>query len=199
MRAISPIAHYGITVQSPRAKRGMDQAGQVVEYFDGDLIHAQFETSGLTEWEQIFALENFDFSGLPDGVNPLTRVSVFDSEAYVQRFPKDEREAILKKVDERLEELQTIFPSEFRIVEKPRQLAPWPTYDTTALEDSVDEETGEVKPGILSLQRVSGWSPEQIRLYEVENANRSEVIAAMEALEAEAAGEPYGEAISIEV
>lgn len=185
MRAISPIAKYGITVQSPRVKRGMDQAGTIVEYTDGDLIHAQFETSGLTEWEQIVALENFDFSGLPEGVNPLTRVSVFDSEAYVQRFPKDERAGIQAKIDERLTELQEIFPSEFRIVEKPRQPAPWPTYDEATLEE------------ILELQMVSGWSPEQIRLYEVENKNRPDVIEAMEKLEAEAAGTPPEESISV--
>jgi hypothetical protein len=196
MRAISPIAKYGITIQSPRAKRGMDGAGVVVEYFDGDLIHAQFETSGLTEWEQIVALENFDFSGLPDGVNPLTRVSVFDSEAYVQRFPKDERDQIQKVIDNRLVELQQIFPSEFRIVEKPATAKPWPTYDENELEDTFDED-GEVVLGILSLQRLSGWSPEQIRLYEVENDNRPEVIAAMEALEAEAAENASEEAISV--
>lgn len=198
MRAISPIARYGITVQSPRVRRGMDQGGSVVEYTDGDLIHAQFETSGLTEWEQIFALENFDFSGLPDGVNPLTRVSVFDSEAYVQRFPKDERDGIQRVIDERLVELQEIFPSEFRIVEKPKTAKPWPTYDENELEDTFDED-GEVVLGILSLQALSGWSPEQIRLYEVENENRPEVVAAMEALEAEAAGVTAEEAISVNV
>lgn len=196
MRAISPIARYGITVQSPRVKRGMDQGGSVVEYTEGDLIHAQFETSGLTEWEQIEALETFDFSGLPDGVNPLTRVSVFDSEAYVQRFPKGERDSILKVIDERLTELQAIFPSEFKIVEKPRQPKPWPTFDETELDDVTDSFGGVTQLGILSLQKLSGWSPEQIRLYEVENKNRPEVVAAMEALEAAGAGVAE-EAISV--
>lgn len=197
MRAISPIAHYGITIQSPRMKRGMDQGGAIVEYFDGDLIHAQFETSGLTEWEQIFALENFDFSGLPDGVNPLTRVSVFDSEAYVQRFPKDERAKIQKVIDERLVELQETFPSEFRIVEKPAQPAPWPTYDETPLEDVIGQDGSVETLGILSMQKLSGWSPEQIRLYEVENANRPDVVAAMEELEARAASGDTEEAFSV--
>lgn len=199
MRAISPIARYGITLQSPRPRRGMDKAGTVVEYFEGELFHAQFETSGLTEWEQIFALENFDFSGLPDGVNPLTHVSVFDSEVYVQQFPKQEREAIQKIIDERLVELQATFPSEYRIVEKPATPKPWPTYDDTPLEDVIDKKTGEtVQLGIKSLQKLSGWSPEQIRLYEVENANRSEVVEAMETLEAGLAGSTE-EGISIAV
>lgn len=176
MRAISPIARYSIQLIEAVPKRGMDKSGVVVEYTDSQPVIAQFSQGGLTEWEQIEAIEKFDFSGLPDGVNPLTRVSVFDSEAYVQRFPKAERDKALAQIDERLTELQAIYPSEFMIVEKPAQPAPWPTYDDATLDE------------ILELQMVSGWSPEQIRLYEVENRNRKEVVEAMERLEAEAAG-----------
>jgi hypothetical protein len=199
MRAISPISNYSIQLFEAIPKRGMDSSGTVIEYSDSKPVLAQFARGGLTEWEQLEALELFDFSGLPDGVNPLTRVSVFDTEGYVQRFPKEEREAALAKIDARLEELAERFPSEFRIVAKPRQIAPWPTFDNTPLEDEVSDETGEVTPGILTLQKVSGWSPEQIRLYEVENQNRPEVIAAMEALEADAAGKAAEEAISVVV
>jgi hypothetical protein len=198
MRAISPIAAYGITVQSPRVRRGPDASGTVQEYFEGDLIHAQFERGGLTEWEQLVALESFDFSGLPDGVNPLTRVSVFDSEMYVQRFPKDERDKLQAKIDERLRELQQTFPSEFMIVEKPPAATPWPTYDLTPIEDAIDRETGDVVvPGIFTMQRLSGISPETVRLYEIEHQNRPEVIEQMEALEAEIVAETAEGAISV--
>jgi hypothetical protein len=84
MRAISPIANYSIQFKAPReARHGLSPAPSS-EYYDNKPCIAQFQRGGMTEWEQIARIESFDFSGLPDGVNPLTRVSVFDTEAYVE-------------------------------------------------------------------------------------------------------------------
>lgn len=190
MRAISPIGNYSIQLIEARVKRGMDSTGTIVEYYDGESVLAQFHKGGLTEWEQYAALEAFDFSGLPEGINPLTRVSMFDSEAYVQKYSKqEERDSRLAEIDERLEHLAKMFPNEFRIVAKPAAPKPWPTYDTTPIQDEVDFESGSVvTPGLYTMQGLTGISPQDIRLYEVENANRPEVIEAMEALEAAIAG-----------
>ena len=191
MRAISPISKYSIQLIEAVPKRGMDSSGTVVEYTDKKPVLAEFHQGGLTEWEQIVALESFDFSGLPEGVNPLSRVAMFDTEAYVQRYPEEEQEAMQFMIDKRLKQLADIFPNEFMIVEKPRQPKPWPTFDETELEDTQIETAPGVYqavPGILTLQALSGWSPEAIRLYEVENKNRKDVVEAMEALEAVAAG-----------
>jgi hypothetical protein len=189
MRAISPIGNYSIQLIEQRVKRGLDRTGTVVEFYDGESVLAQFHRGGLTEWEELAALERFDFSGLPEGVNPLTRVSMFDTEAYVeQRYSNpDERAIVLKEIDERLLHLSTLFPSEFLVVDKPAAVKPWPTYDDTPVEDViVDGEVASV--GIFTMQGITGIKPETIRLYEVENKNRPEVIEAMETLEAELAG-----------
>jgi hypothetical protein len=197
MRAISPIANYGITLKRPRVRRGVDQTGTILEVNEGDTLHAQFQRGGLTEWEQVVAIESFDFSGLPDGVNPLTRVSVFDTEAYVESmidYSEKEKAAILEEIDTKLRKLSQTFPSEFLIVEKPPAPRPWPTYDDTPFEDAVDRETGDVLiPGIKTMQGMTGIEPETIRLYEHENAQRPEVIEWAESLEAEKAASQAGE------
>lgn len=201
MRAISPIAAYGITLQRPNVRRGTDRSGTVVEYNEGETLHAQFTRGGLTEWEQIVALESFDFSGLPEGVNPLTRISVFDTEAYVESLdiPEKHKAEVLAEIDAKLTKLQHTFPSEFRIVEKPPAPKPWPSYDDTPFEDAIDRESEEVVVyGIKSMQAMTGISPETIRLYEVEHENRPEVVAFCEELESQLAQESAtGEAISI--
>jgi hypothetical protein len=160
-------------------------------------VLAQFHKGGLTEWEELTALESFDFSGLPDGINPLTRVSMFDSEAYVvQKYSNaEERELRLAEIDERLAYLGKLFPNEFRIVEKPAAVIPWPSYNETPIEDELDDDGKIATPGLYTMQSLTGISPQAIRLYEVENLNRPEVIEAMEALELAALGAP--EAISV--
>lgn len=213
MRAISPIGNYSIQLIQARVKRGLDGTGTVVEFYDGESVLAQFHKGGLTEWEELEALENFDFSGLPDGINPLTRVSMFDSEAYVlQKYSNDvERASRLAEIDERLVYLSKIFPNEFRIVEKPAAPIPWPSYNSTPIEDVFEESTftvdasGErtevhgklLTPGLYTMQALTGISPQAIRLYEVEHEGRPEVIEAMEALEAAALGGVKDEAISV--
>lgn len=187
MRAISPIGQYGIVLKHPRTKRGMDGTGTIVEYDEGDLVHAQFHKGGLTEWEEYTALECFDFSGLPDGINPLTRVSMFDTEAYVEslELEDEEKAALLEKIDARLVKLAGTFPNELRIVEKPAAFKPWPSYDNDTPEE------------IIAFQERLEISPELIRLYEVEHENRLAVITEMEALEAAAAGLDPAKAISV--
>lgn len=172
MRAISPIGNYSIQLFEAIPKRGMDSSGTVVEYSDNKPVIAQFSRGGLTEWEEIEAINSFDFSALPEGVNPLTRVSVFDTDGLVATMEDGpEKDAFLEKVEKRLAHLATIFPGEFRIVAKPASPKPWPTYDENTLEE------------IFELQAATGVDPQSIRLYEVENLNRPEVIEACEVIE----------------
>jgi hypothetical protein len=172
MRAISPIGNYSIQLFEAIPKRGMDSTGTIVEYSDNKPVLAQFHRGGLTEWEEIAAIESFDFSALPEGTNPLTRVSVFDTEGLVQNIEDEkEREEMLAKIDKRLRHLSTLFPAEFKIIEKPASPKPWPSYD----ENTVEE--------IFELQAATGVDPQDIRLYEVENQNRPEVIEACEVIE----------------
>jgi hypothetical protein len=128
---------------------------------------AHFEQSGLTDWEQIAVYEKFTFSGLAEGVNPLTTVSVFDTETFCQRFGKDSRDEINVQMDKRLREQQLDNPSQFIIVDPPEAPRPWPSYDEMHTEE------------ILSFQEILKVSPDQIRLYELENKNRDEIVLAM--------------------
>jgi len=172
MRAISPIGNYSIQLFEAIPKRGMDSTGTIVEYSDNKPVLAQFSRGGMTEWEEIAAIESFDFSALPEGTNPLTRVSVFDTEALVANMEDGpEKDAFHEKVCKRLLHLSTLFPSEFKIVEKPASPKPWSTYDDNSVEE------------IFELQALTGVDPQDIRLYEVEHENRPEVIEACEIIE----------------
>jgi hypothetical protein len=171
MRALSPHAKYSIALIHPRTRRGADSTGTIVEYTEGETVSADFDKSGMLDHEIEFALERFNFTGLPEGVNPLTRISVFDSEAYCQRYPEDERLEMQTKIDKRLVELSKQFPSDFIVVEQPASPKPWPSYDDMDVQE------------ILQLQTSTGHNPETIRLYELENKERSEVVDAMLRLE----------------
>lgn len=171
MRCISPHGRYSIQVFEGNEQVGIDQRGVMHSVQLSDPVVANFEQGGLTEWEIEAALMSFNFAGVPDGVNPLTRVAVFDTEAYVQKFPAAERDEKLAAIDARLRELQERHPSEFVIVEKPAAPKPWPSYDTDSIQD------------IVYAQGRYGISPETIRLYEYENQGRQAVIDLMTELE----------------
>jgi hypothetical protein len=178
MRCISPHGAYSIQVIEGETQVGVDATGRMHSVELRKPQVANFEKGGLTEWEQEAALLNFGFSGLPEGVNPLTRVSVFDTEAFVQKVadPVAQKE-LLEVLDSRLRHLQKQHPSEFMIVEKPAAEIPWPTYDTDTIQD------------ILGIQARLGFSPEKIRVYEHENQGRKPVIDAMTAIEEGVEGE----------
>jgi len=136
-------------------------------------VRADFMQSGLLDHEIEFALEYLSFTGLPDGVSPLTRVGVFDTEAFCQRYPEKAKHGQPGRVemqiqmDERLRELQPMFPNQFIVVDTPQAAEPWPNYDSEPVEE------------VLKLQERLGISPERIRIYELENQNRAEIVRAM--------------------
>ncbi len=168
MRCISPHARYSIQVFEGEEKVGVDQRGVMHSVQLTQPQIANFEQGGLTEWEIEAALTSFNFSGVPEGVNPLTRVAVFDTEAFVQKVDDEaEREALLTRIDNKLRKLAEKNPSEFVIVEKPASPTPWPSYDQETIQD------------IVQIQARLGISPETIRLYEAENQNRTAVIDLM--------------------
>lgn len=171
MRCISPNPRYSIQVLEGQEQIVVDARGHATTITHSKPVIADFQQGGLLDHEIEAALENFNFSGIPEGVNPLTRVSFFDSEAYVQRLPASQQDAMLATIDERLRVLADIYPSEFIIVEQPAAGKPWPSYDTDSVKD------------ILRFQERLGISPETIRLYEEQNRNRQPVIEAMLRLE----------------
>jgi hypothetical protein len=169
MRAVSPHARFSLQLIEAPVKRGLDQSGNVVEYADTKPIVANFAQLGLHEWEQIAVLEYFNFSGLPEGVNPLSTIGVYDSEAQGMALGWDEK--MQKSVDERLEFLAKMNPASLIIVPTPAKLPPWRNYDHQ------DVQT------IYRLFQETGADPEVVRLYEHENQGRQEIIQTMEALQ----------------
>src|SRR5581483_3125935 len=122
-------------------------------------VVANFEGGGLLDHEQKIALETFNFTGLPEGVHPLSTVGVFDSEAQWGHLPEDER----KRLEDRLRELEPTRRGKFIIVDLPKAQEPWPGYDDHSVEE------------ILEFQKRLGVSPTVVRRYEEENKARPAV------------------------
>jgi len=167
MRVLSCHERYSICLFKPSVRRGTDRTGTVVEFSEGEEIDANFQHTGLLDHEALAALDHFSFHGLPEGVNPLRTISVFDSESFCEQYPEEQREDMQGRIDNRLEELAPKFPSMMLIVDQPRAPKPWETYDEMEPED------------ILTIREQTGTSPEAVRIYEIENANRDEIVEAM--------------------
>lgn len=172
IRAISPFANYSIQLIEGKEQVGMDSRGVIHSVTLQDPVLADFHTGGLTEWEEDAALLRFNFSGLPEGVHPLTRVSVFDPEAYVlakDDLTPEQQKELYDKIVGVLKKKAEVFPGEFILVEKPGAPKPWPSYD----KDSVEE--------ILQIQERLEIDPELVRIYEEENSARDEIVTTMRA------------------
>lgn len=167
MRCLSPHPRYSIQVFEGREEVVVDARGYASTQVLTKPVIANFETSGLLDHEILVAAESFSFVGIPEGVNPLTKVSVFDTEVYCQQFPEERRDEMQVQIDERLRVLQASHPNQFTIVEQPSAEKPWPSYDEFSAED------------VIKYQQVLGIAPQRIRLYEEENQNRDEVVFAM--------------------
>ncbi len=167
MRCISPSPRYSIQVIEANEQVVVDARGFATSHVLKKPVIANFQQAGLLDHEIEAALEHFNFSGVPEGINPLTRIGVFDTEAYVQQYQKHERDEMLVQIDQRLRELQERFPSEYIIVDPPESPKPWPSYDDDSIED------------VIKFQERLQINPEMIRLYELENANRTEIVEAM--------------------
>lgn len=167
-RAISPHGKYELQLIEAPVKRGLDQSGNVVEYAESKPINAQFAMTGLTEYEQLAALEHFSFSGLPEGVNPLSTVAVWDSEA--EGIRQGWSPEMQEQIDKRLRHLATMNPASCLVVDPPEKSSPWKKYDEQSIAT------------IFRLFSETGAEPEVVRLYEFENQGRPEIIAACEAI-----------------
>lgn len=137
-------------------------------------LEAKFDTRGVTEYEKELALKNLSFHGqLEDRieggkVSPVSRISVFDSRATQEHleWTDEEHDLVVEKL--RKSPMNGV---EFFEAEEPRRPAPWNGYDE--LED-VDR--------ILTAVEVTGVDPAGVIAYERENADREEVIEALEDL-----------------
>jgi hypothetical protein len=164
LRAISANTGYSIQLFEGTERAAQDPQTGMMYTIQGDKpVVANFEHSGLHPWEVEAALEHFvsTFHGMAEGVNPLTKIAVYDTE--VRALSEGWAPEFQKRVEDRLRKLGET-RSEFIIVEKPAAAKPWPTYDDDSPED------------IMGVAARLGISHETIFLYEVENANRPELV-----------------------
>jgi len=168
MRCISPHARYSIQVIAPLVKRGTDSTGTVVEFYDTQPVVCQFEHFAVEPHEAEAALESFTFKGLPEGVNPLTTLGVFDTELYQKAVGLNDeaRELIEEKLRQKSDAQDGRY---FIVVDAPRAPKPWPSYDDDPEEDI-----------LLIADRIS-FDREKILQYEKENQNRESLIVALSA------------------
>ena len=167
MRCISPYSGYLLTIFEAKEQVVVDSRGYAQSLVLEKPVLAQFEKSGLLDHEIEEALTRFTFSGLPEGINPLTRIAVFDSEAYCARLPEKNRDEMQIQIDQRLRELQEQNPTDFIIVDPVEIPKPWPTYDDCEIEE------------ILQIQSATGASAEGVYRYELAHQERSEILEAM--------------------
>ena len=169
-RFISPHTRYSVAIDPGHERLVTDARGNSFLHQESNPQVAQFEQSGLRDHEISAAMERWTFSGLPEGVNPVTRIAVYDPEA--QAIAADWSDEQRHAVERKLWLESEAHPGDLAFVLAPRARAPWPSYDS----DSPEE--------ILELQKRLQVDPETIRRYEEENAAREQLIAAMWELEA---------------
>lgn len=142
---------------------------------------AEFRKGGLSPWEQEQALERFgNLRGIAHDQNPLRRFSVYDTETQAILNKWDD--AFRAQVEDRIRNSMS-FGSDYIEIEAPRAPEPWPNYDELTAQGRRTNEM--VAEKIASTVQDLGYSVEHVLVYERENKNRPEVIAALEALTAE--------------
>lgn len=130
---------------------------------------------GLLNHEIEVGLKTFTFRGLPDGVAPETRLSVFDTRDYqkANRLTDEQRLEI-----EAIIESSAGFGNDFIRVEELRAPKPFPAYDEKEPEE------------ILEVIEAAGIDPDLAYRYEAENLARPELLEAFAALGAADVGAP---------
>ena len=169
-RFISPHARYTVAIDPGHERMVTDQRGITFLHRESDPKVAQFEQSGMRDHEIQEALQRWTFSGLPEGINPMTRIGVYDPEANA--IAADWSDEQRKSVEAKLWFESQNHPGDLAFVLSPRQPMPWPSYP----HDTIDE--------IIEFQKRLGIDPEVVRRYEEENEGRAEIVTAMWELEA---------------
>lgn len=145
------------------------------------LLNCEFDLYGsLLPHEVAAARERFINFGLPtevDGVttiDPLYRFSIFDTELFQKSKGFDDAKRL------KLEEFLLARPEcgvDYIMVEEPKLAPPWPTYD-----DFRGVRGLPTPQSIARKVEEDGYDPDLVIAYERQNANREDVIEALETL-----------------
>lgn len=176
-RFVSPHAGYSLVIR-PTIDRETSFQRNVPQQMG---LVAEFKKGGLSPWEREAALERFpNLRGIGHDQNPLRRFSVYDTEAQALLNKWDEE--FRAQVEDRIRSSMS-FGVDYIEVETPRAPEPWPNYDNLTAQGRRTNEM--VAEKIAETVKELGYSIEHVLVYERENRNRPEVIAALEALTAE--------------
>lgn len=165
-RFISQHRGYELALRGP-AISGYQPTGEAI--VSAKALNATFVQGGASPWEIEAALNHWEgvWAGLADGVDPRTRLSVFDTE-WAQKeleWTDEEREY----VEQKMLTLSGRLGNEYIQVEELHAELPWPSYKTFTSPER-----------IVSFMREGGTDPEIVLRFERENLNREDVLDAVE-------------------
>lgn len=143
--------------------------GERVVHQKGEVAKFLWAGRGLEPWALDQAVEQFQFTGLGHNEDPLKRLSFYDTDAQAALQGWDDE--YHEKVIDTLRKKQN---DAYMEAVRPKIAPPWPNYDKVQNAKAVANMVSEL-----------GVEIGHALMYERENANRPEVIEALEALTAE--------------
>lgn len=166
MRFVSQHKGYEAAIR-PVQYQGYSKDGEPL--VTGKAMDARFQQGGLSPWEIEEALEHWgdNLPGLADGEDRRQRFSVFDTEWAQLEYgwTDDDREF----AEQHLLTLPGRIGNEYIKIEDHKAPAPWPSYKQFNSPEAV-----------VRFMREGGIDPELVLRYERENANRDDVLEAVE-------------------
>ena len=142
-------------------------------------VFAQFERGAAPLWARQQAAEIYTYERMPVGTTPERFLSYYNSDEDPYGWNDEEREAIDQKL---------LVTHSVVLVERPKSLAPWPTYDKLTVTGRRTIEL--VVEKICSTVADLGLNADHVAAYERENLNRPEVIAGLAKLQEGETPEP---------
>lgn len=174
MRILSPHSSYSVQVFEGIEQVEHDpRTGQAYARSVSKPFIAEFEESatggGLFPHETELALRVFSWGGLPENVNPVTRIGIYDTEAQAISGSWDDE--FRRKVEDRFRVLASLHPTRLVIAEEKRAPKPWAKYHEHDPEE------------ILAYIETLGIAPDTVLAYENDqDAPRADLVSALEAL-----------------
>jgi hypothetical protein len=136
-------------------------------------VFAQFERGNAPIWARKQAAELYTFDRMPQGTTPERWLSYYNSadDQILMGWTDEERAAI----EEALLEVHSAV-----LVERPKAVAPWPTYDklTVAGRRTIELVVEKIVATVSDL----GLNADHVADYERENLNRAEVLTGLAGL-----------------
>jgi len=166
MRFISQHRGYHLALRGPSIS-GYQPTGEAI--ISAKALAAEFTQGGASPWEIDEALERWEgvWSGLAEGVDPRSRLSVFDTEWAQKEFEWTDEER--EYVEQKMLNLSGRIGNEYIQVEEITAPLPWPSYKTFNSPER-----------IVQFMREGGIDPEVVLRYERENLNREDILEAVE-------------------